>query len=300
MWVYVLERKSAIEAFQDLMGDPDPEIARVQSPRSLRALYGISRAQNAVMASPDPQTAEIQILSIFASSPPFPTSELPDVSDGSVPASDRSLNCEYETTSPTSGSRRRGTSERSSETRSSTVNGHSNGNGKSPFRARPIPVTTIKPDIVPRMSRAAALRTGVDVEATKPKHYPATAESLAKTFAGVPGHKRTETIHVASTEPPVVAPRMTRAASLRLGLEVASQPKPRQSISAEQTFDGVPGHKRRETFSVASTKPPATPPRTNRSATLRLHKEAAPPPSSFNSKYCCPAVGASAYQRYRA
>ena len=52
------------------MGNPDPEIARQETPNSLRALYGISREQNGIMGSVDAQQAEIQILSIFASSPP--------------------------------------------------------------------------------------------------------------------------------------------------------------------------------------------------------------------------------------
>ena len=54
------------------MGHPDPAVARKDTPHALRALYGASVQQNAVMGSPDEQTAEIQILSIFSSSPPFP------------------------------------------------------------------------------------------------------------------------------------------------------------------------------------------------------------------------------------
>ena len=43
------------------MGDRDPEVARQNAPNSLRALYSISGIQNAVMGSPDDETAEIQI-----------------------------------------------------------------------------------------------------------------------------------------------------------------------------------------------------------------------------------------------
>jgi len=59
------------------MGDRDITIARRESPNSLRALYGLSTQQNGVMGSSDNQIAEIQISSLFASSPPFPTTELP-------------------------------------------------------------------------------------------------------------------------------------------------------------------------------------------------------------------------------
>jgi nucleoside diphosphate kinase len=78
VWVYVLERRRAIEVWNTIMGDADPQLARQVSPNSLRALYGINNEQNAVMGSPDVDSAEIQIASLFVSSPPFPTSALPD------------------------------------------------------------------------------------------------------------------------------------------------------------------------------------------------------------------------------
>ena len=62
------------------MGPEDPEVAKQEAPNSIRALYGLSKEQNAVMGAPDAETAEIQVLSIFASSPPFPTADL--VGDG--------------------------------------------------------------------------------------------------------------------------------------------------------------------------------------------------------------------------
>ncbi|KAI0076701.1 hypothetical protein K474DRAFT_1198308 [Panus rudis PR-1116 ss-1] len=278
VWVYVLERRRAVEVWNTLMGNPDPEIARQETPNSIRALYGISREQNAVMGSTDEQAAEIQILSIFASSPPFPTAELPDVTSNPINGgSMRSVS-----SSVLEALRQNGMSENEYATSNPSTTG-GNKNGK--FKARPLPATLHKPDIVPRMSRAAALRAGIVLEA--PKRAPPTKEQLAKTFANVPGHKRSETISVASTAPPAVAPRMTRAASLRLGQKPPERPvKARASTvgaaegQPKATFDGVPGHKRRETIAVASTKPPSVAPRLNRSAALRQQKESAPP-SSF-------------------
>ncbi|KAI0086475.1 hypothetical protein BDY19DRAFT_894627 [Irpex rosettiformis] len=264
VWVYVLERRRAVEVWHSLMGDVDPDIAREETSNSLRALYGITKDKNAVMGSPDTETAEIQIQSIFASSPPFPSSELPDVGSPDPFAS---------FTSGTDDSRQRTLSDKS----------RSSGSDKAKFRARPVPATHATPDIVPRMSRAASLRAGIIEE--KPKRFPATPESLKKTFAGVPGHKRAEVIQVASTAPPVVAPRMTRAAALRLGQPVPAKSERRASMnitaSATEVFDGVPGHKRRESIPVASTRPPTVAPRSNRSAELRVLKDAASPPSSF-------------------
>ncbi|KAI0917256.1 hypothetical protein AcW2_007438 [Taiwanofungus camphoratus] len=273
VWVYVLERRRAIEVWHTLMGDADPQVARRDTPHSLRAQFGLSREQNAVMGSLDVQTAEVQIMSIFASSPPFPTTELPEVSltGGSL----RSVS------SSVLSALRKTTSDPAS---SVTSGSKATSNGRSPFKARPVPATIAAPDIVPRMSRAAALRAGLPVEKTE--RIPPTKERLAKTFENVPGHKRSETITVASTAPPVVAPRMTRAASLRLGQKPLEKPKRPSTANAatknenKATFDGVPGHKRRESIAVPSTRPPSVTPRSNRSASLRQQKEVAPP-SSF-------------------
>lgn len=268
VWVYVLERRRAVEVWNTLMGDPDPEVAREETTNSLRALYGIDRRRNAVMGSANIEMAEIQIESIFASSPPFPNAELPDV--GGTMRS---------TASSFLDALRNGQSEDGYA--ASNVTSEYNSNGKVLFRARPLPSTHDKPDIVPRMSKAAALRAGYIVES--PKRVPVTKERLAETFANVPGHKRAEAIPVASTAPPVIAPRMSRAASLRLGQKVAPKPaRPSTAGAADATkatFEGVPGHKRRESISVSSTKAPVIAPRSNRSASLRTQKEAAPPTS---------------------
>jgi hypothetical protein len=89
-------------------------------------------------------------------------------------------------------------------------------------------------------------------------------------------------------------PRLTKAASLRMGIKderKSVRPKlnrPSTAGAAVTTavgfggnFEGVPGHKRRETISVASTKGPAILPRINRSAMLRQQKEIGPPVSSM-------------------
>ncbi|KAI9465422.1 hypothetical protein BJY52DRAFT_1113662 [Lactarius psammicola] len=300
VWVYVLERRRAIEVWNTVMGDPDPQIAREQSPSSLRALYGITRDQNAVMGSPDVEIAEIQIASLFVSSPPFPTTDLPEEYSASV----RSVPSTLPGLSSSSHSPRRVPTSTSghSAAGSSVTNGTSQ---RTPFKAREIPLSHVSPTIVPRTTRAADLRAGVTPPKIERNHGPRTTpskEALQKMFADVPGHKRTGTIAVASTAPPVMAPRMTRAASLRISGATPPRPvRPKPIITLAQakakaeeearaaaalkeaqarTFDGVPGHKRRESFSVASTKSPVVTPRQNRSALLRASKDT-PPPSSY-------------------
>jgi Nucleoside diphosphate kinase len=287
VWVYVLERRRAVEVWSTLMGSRDFEVARRDAPNSLRSLYGLSSEQNGLMGSPDTETAEIQIGALFASSPLFATTDLPgDDRYGSIKSVSSSIlaalrnatkDAEY---AP------------STVTNPSTVTGGSqgklNGNGKVKinFKARPIPASHDKPDIVPRTTRAAALRAGQAVDKFAIPRVPVSKERLAQTFANVPGHKRMSTIAVASTAPPLIAPRMTRAASLRLG---QAPPPPmirkraftNQETSKNETslFDGVPGHKRRESIAVASIKAPTVAPRSNKSAALRISKEQGPPTS---------------------
>ena len=267
------------------MGNRDFEVAQRDGPNSLRALYGLSSEQNGLMGSSDTEMAEIQIGALFASSPPFPTIDLPgDDRYGSIKS----------VSSSTLAALRKATEDvgyaPSNVTNPSTVNGGSqgklNGNGKAMFKARPIPATHDKPDIVPRTTRAAALRAGQAVD--KAPREPVTKERLAQTFANVPGHKRMSTIAVASTAPPAIVPRMSRAASLRLGQAPPAPVIRKRALTNQENskhgtttglFDGVPGHKRRESIAVASIKAPALAPRLNKSAALRVSKEQGPPTS---------------------
>ncbi|KAG6379319.1 hypothetical protein JVT61DRAFT_11776 [Boletus reticuloceps] len=324
VWVYVLERRRAVSVLLSL----------------------IPSLNGAVIGAKSEAQAEMLISALFVSSPPFPISDLPSVAgDGEFDSrSIRSVN------SAVLEALQLGL-----ETPLGPTHALSPSPGSSDaaqFRARPLPKTHLTPDIAPRLTKAALLRQGIATDGS-PRSEPKTRMSLAstgriplprkdkeneaaekerekerarKTFAGVPGHKRVDTITVASTAPPAITPRMTKAAALRLGLEQPATPpgKKRMSISGppprgaghvngggvksgslamsqkgsetsaneadgEETetevkvkkdiFEGVPGHKRRESFSVASTKSPTIAPRLNRSAALR--KEGAAPPSSF-------------------
>ncbi|KAJ7044133.1 hypothetical protein C8F04DRAFT_690122 [Mycena alexandri] len=275
VWVYVLERRRAVEVWNTLMGDRDPNVARQDAPNSLRALYGTVLAQNGLMGSSDAETAEIQIASLFASSPPFPSSELPDV-DGRY-ASMRSMS------SSVLEALRQTTSDEGYAPSNPSTTGNGGGrlaNGKPLFKARALPTTHAAPDIVPRMTKAAALRAngGVAVKGgPSVARAPLTKDQLAKTFSNVPGHKRAESIAVASTAAPTIAPRMTRAAALRLGLP---PPEPVRRVSEEKQIFHVPGHTRRESIAVASVVAPTIAPRGNKSAALRASKDQGPP-SSF-------------------
>ncbi|KIM28733.1 hypothetical protein M408DRAFT_329192 [Serendipita vermifera MAFF 305830] len=290
VWVYVLERHRAIETLQSLMGNEDPEVARQDEPHSIRAIYGIDPVNNAFGGSVDSSAAEAQIAALFASSPPFPTSDLP--SDGGHDH-DAILDEIRQRLEQQSDAAHYANSVRTSNAGSSggtpthsRENGHSNG--KTIFRARPVPATNVPGAVQPRMTKAAALRMGISPDAvTGSKPRVSSGESLAgkRTFIDTPGHKRSTVISVASVAPPSIAPRATKASSLREGKPVQLQRRQSLDVTRAETFRGVPGHKRTDVMRVEvdSVKEPTVKPRTNRSASLRQTKDAAPP-SSFQFK----------------
>lgn len=53
------------EAFRELCGPADPDIARVLRPNSLRALFGDSRVANAVHCTDLPEDGELEVNYFF-------------------------------------------------------------------------------------------------------------------------------------------------------------------------------------------------------------------------------------------
>lgn len=278
IWIYVLERRRAVEVWKALMGPEDPETARADAPDCLRALFGQDISDNAVYGSPDNSMAELQINSIFVSSPPFPVQEL-EADD--VPP----LELEHHAPASSHHSGRSASSSVGSAQGDSSirVDVKSRSNG---FKARPVPSTTAVPSIAPKTTRAAALRAGLELPS--PKRSPASQESIARTFENVPGHKRAIAINVASVAAPTIAPRVNRAQALRTGqIETKVDPLKRTTARApnsperlKEIFADVPGHKRRQTIAVASTAAPAIAPRPTRASYLRTGQGDVSPPKS--------------------
>lgn len=173
VWVYVLEKENAVPDLLELIGDADPDTARINAPESIRARFGQSIEENVMYGAPDCDAAEMQIATIFASSPPFPPTEI-SPNDADVPVlTDRGLT-----------NRQRDVSEES-------LGSGQRRKANTQFRARPVPPTTAQPSIQPRTTRAAALRAGIIAPQSPPRvRGPPTKADLAKTFANVPGHKR--------------------------------------------------------------------------------------------------------------
>lgn len=280
------------------MGHPDPEVARETSPNSLRATYGRSVKENGLAGPPDNATAEAQILALFASSPPFPPLDSRTNSIRSIASSillELQQAGEEDKASNLGGDEAEGAvsdagspSVASTAVKSEKLSRPASQSRQSSFRARPLPASTITPTIKPRMSRAASLRLGLPDPSIR---RTVSDEERAKTFENVPGHKRSVTIKVASTATPAIVPRLTKTAALRMGIKEHGKPvRPKVSRPStaggmiggmSTTFDGVPGHKRRETISVSSTKEPVILPRINRSALLRQQKDVVPTVSSM-------------------
>ncbi|KAG8700462.1 hypothetical protein FRC08_004690 [Ceratobasidium sp. 394] len=328
VWVYVLSRARASSALAALAGPVDPLVARKSDPESLRALYGSNRWENGVWVTRDEANADRVVGELFAGSPVMEFSDLPSVNGSpdrrkirKAASHASSIKSEF-----TDGSGARGlvTSVSSASltvpTKSPvTAAAKPSASG---FKARPVPSTIATPSIVPRTTRAADLRAGgaAAAAAISPPRQRQSQEERERTFEGVPGHKRRESISVASTAPPAIAPRANKSAQLRAQkLAEGLDPKAvrrqtmiefpvarKEQLSPEEleernraTFEGVPGHKRRESISVASTAPPTVAPRVNRSSMLRIQKMATAagpggPPSSFKGGLEVPSGSAPA------
>lgn len=304
VWVYVLSRARSASALAALAGPADPLNARRSDPESLRALYGSTRWENGVWVTQNSTNADRIVGELFAGSPIMEFSDLPSVNGSpnrrqvrKTPSHASSIRSDFTGSTGTKGLSVSGS--RPSPRPSLTVP------GKPDFKARPVPATTAVPSTTPRTTRAASLRAG---NAAPPPPRPRQSqEERERTFDGVPGHKRRESISVASTAPPTIAPRPNRSAVLRAQklaedanpkanrrasmIDILPSKERKPPLSPEEaeerkraTFEGVPGHKRRESISVASTAPPTVSPRVNRSSMLRAQKMVGGgPPSSFKA-----------------
>ncbi|CCO26306.1 hypothetical protein BN14_00326 [Rhizoctonia solani AG-1 IB] len=306
VWVYVLSRPRSASVLSALVGPLDPLAARRSDPECLRALYGANRWENGVWTTKDESGAERIVSELFAGSPIMELSDLPSVH--SSPGHRRVRKVPSHTSSIRSHLSSENRTRASPNSRGGSVPPPASVT-KSPagLKARPAPTAT-SPSIVPRTTRASDLRAGNN--APPPPRQRQSQEERERTFEGVPGHKRRESFSVASTAAPVITPRQNRSAILRAQKQSEgdkadltkfpsmSDSQDRRTMSPEELeeknrtmFEGVPGHKRRESIKVASTAAPTVAPRPNRSSLLRAQKMAAAaagnpgpggaPPSSF-------------------
>ncbi|EST05049.2 hypothetical protein PSEUBRA_005857 [Kalmanozyma brasiliensis GHG001] len=201
------------------------------------------------------------------------------------------------------------------QSRASLVNPTPKANpGSGIFKARAIPsAVTSKPSIEPRLSKAAALRMGVQLPASQnsPARSRVASTSKDASNVGISGVTKRAAPPPVSLKAPSIAPRLNKVALARQG-GVASEPAPvprrsasvasyafpstSKSASTDSTtapvdFSTTPGHKRLSLTtprSIASIAPPAIAPRQNRASMSRLQTQqpaqsarSTAPPSSF-------------------
>ena len=149
------------------MGNEDPKLVCQSNANSLHALYGTSENDNAIIGSPHTATAKDQISVLFASSPPFRATDLPD--SPSFTAQTGSL-CSI--TSSILSALNHNNSDKGHEASSSqspisgkgwsTAGGLSRDRSRSSrFHVHPVPASITMPQIQPRLSRATVLHAGI-------------------------------------------------------------------------------------------------------------------------------------------
>ncbi|CAO1620787.1 unnamed protein product [Sympodiomycopsis kandeliae] len=166
------------------------------------------------------------------------------------------------------------------------------------FKARPIaPASLDEPKIKPRLSRAAALRMGIELP-TPPKRTVATTSDVPVGISGLP---KTEVARPKSLAEPTMKPRGNRASLARTSgrSSIISPPMHTRNLKSstssngsaassptkeivspdmrprkEVDFSSTPGHRNKRsslsTVQLASLKPPTTAPRLNKAALARV------------------------------
>ncbi|GAA5890400.1 hypothetical protein JCM6882_008824 [Rhodosporidiobolus microsporus] len=160
-----------------------------------------------------------------------------------------------------------------------------------------VPSIAAAPAVEVRLSRAAMLRQGMQPPPTAPRlvrqSSATSAEDLrpASSASSATTGRTSVSANLKALREPTVVPRSTRASAMRAGggsgsvsLESPSMSRGRSlgtledlvaqqqgSLRAKQPvdFDGVPGHKRRESIQVRATQPPKVEVRMSRAAKLR-------------------------------
>lgn len=187
----------------------------------------------------------------------------------------------------------------------SRASNHPASSQASTFKARPIPSTVSnKPSIQPRLSKAAALRMGVEIPSPAPTRTATSPVKSAAGDVGISGVAKRPVALPASLRAPTIAPRLNKAAVARQGGAVDSplggrvsrpssaagrssanthkpfpSPSPAAEVGGRQRkefdFSNTPGHKRLSLTavgrtSIASIAPPAIAPRQNRASMSRI------------------------------
>ncbi|GAA5878243.1 hypothetical protein JCM16303_002698 [Sporobolomyces ruberrimus] len=151
-----------------------------------------------------------------------------------------------------------------------------------------------EPTIVPRSTKSSSLRTGSTTIAPSVSRNRSIAILDDDEPDSTPpseglGHGRRHSIQVASTRPPAIEVRMSRASMLRNGQTVGPSSTTARTGVSNVTYEGVPGHKRRESVGVPSMHQlPTHTPRPNRASLLRRQNDStsasAPSPISAHSR----------------
>lgn len=153
------------------------------------------------------------------------------------------LSSSSSTTSPTKGMRR-----------------PASASSTNAFRARPVPKSIAQPSITPKLSRAAALRLGIDLPARTPSRDHTSQQQ--KVVATVSTDNKRPITPPKSLRQPAITPRATKSSSLRTNPQtdegraiLTPSTIRRQTVNTSERsagYEGTPGYGGRR-ISVAST-----------------------------------------------
>ena len=272
IYVMVLERKSAAAMWNDLLGpetqgggDDSRDGLEADASRDLRTKYGTDLFYGSPPAGAERQIAICfpELANDYVAADPFAPSDTV-----LVQADDILYDEDGRAFDANNGEEL----DLQEEIAVSVVDSHaqsaSDGTGKV-FRARPVPASLRQASIQPRMSRAAALRMGIELP-TVPRREPQKGTPPAEP-TGISGLVRQAVAQPRSLAQPTVMPRLNKVAAARLDQSAASTPPkllPRERKAVD--FSNTPGHKRASSgVKLASLQSPSIAPRGNKASAAR-------------------------------
>ncbi|CCF51901.1 hypothetical protein NDA11_001362 [Ustilago hordei] len=268
------------------------ELVQKEHAPALRETYGTDE----IYISPNRETAELQISLLF---PDLHSTNSVDAMASRLESAalEAPLMTHAITSSEASAS---GFSTHSASTARTSIHPQSRASNHAPshstFRAGRIPSTVrSKPSIEPRLSKAAALRMGVEIQSPA-RGTSSPAKTADAGNVGISGVVKRPVGLPASLKAPSIAPRLNKAAVARQGGAPAGEgvgavsttsAGVRKSLPSSTTasgsesggrmrkqvdFSNTPGHKRLSLAgsSVASIAPPSIAPRQNRASLSRI------------------------------
>ncbi|KAE8229032.1 hypothetical protein CF326_g6012 [Tilletia indica] len=300
IYVMLLERKRSSQAWLELLGSEDPNgqldedgLPFANSNQTLRGTYGVENFYGSPVAGADsqiaiafPEYASSEALENLGLHSPMDEHGVEYIDDHDVVYDEHGHAYDARTGEELDLQAAYDEHQEHDDEYADEQPMHRGDGGSTIYRALRLPKSLLKPDIEPRLSKAAALRMGIELPSIpRTKRTGSDASSGSKSNQqplGISGLPLTDKPLPKSLSRPSLAPRLNKAAAARMGQgaedshgangngkgdAASAAPRTRQVVD----YSNTPGHKRILTPSgLSSLQKPSIAPRLNKASAARM------------------------------